>query len=102
MRQKTIEASPLLTRIQAALNRITPDQCILHVSVVENPKWEKSPNGDEILVRWLCWSVNDGEREVVPPEFEVVGRDVTWQRLERELSRVFEGVKVIVDNDIDA
>lgn len=101
MTRPTIETSPLLKRIQAALAERIWKECILRVSVAEEPKWEKSPNGDEVLVRWLCWSINDGAREVVPPEFEIVGRDVTPQRLAEELPSVFRNIEVIVDSDVE-
>lgn len=101
MTQPTIENSPLLQRIQQSLNEIDSEQCVLRVSVAEEPKWEKSANGDEVLVRWLCWSINDGEKEMVPPEFEVVGKDVTADRLTRELPSAFKGIEIVVDNDID-
>lgn len=101
MSQPTIDNSPLLQRIQSALDGNSFEQCILRVSVAEEPKWEKSPHGDEVLVRWLCWSINDGEREIVPPEFEVVGKDVTSQRLADDLPSIFKDIEIIVDSDID-
>lgn len=102
MNQPTIDNSPLLRRIQRALDENSFEQGILRVSVTDEPKWEKSSNGDEVLVRWLCWSINDGERELVPPEFEVVGKEVTAERLANEIPNSFKDIEIIVDNDIDA
>jgi hypothetical protein len=98
----TVETSPLLQRMRGALDRLKPDRGYLHVSVARDLRWEKSPsNGDEVLVRWLCWSINDGDTEISPPEFEVVAKDVTPERLARELPAIFTDVEVIVDDDID-
>src|SRR5262245_58882024 len=97
----SIESSPLLRRIRAALDRLQLKSGRLIVSVADDPKWEKSAAGDEVLVRWLCWSIEDGDREVAAPEFEVVGTDVTRVRLADELPRAFRDVEVIVDNEID-
>ncbi len=99
--QATIQVSSLLRRIQTALDENLSESYTLRISVAKEPKWEKSKNGDEVLVRWLCWSINKGEIEVVPPEFEVVGKDVTSQTLKKELPRIFNNIKIIVDNDIE-
>lgn len=73
------------------------------MSVARDMKWERSlSEGDDILVRWLCWSINDGDTEISPPKFEVVGKEITRERLARELPAIFPDVEVIVDEDIDA
>jgi hypothetical protein len=88
--------------MRGALDRLKPERGCLHVSVARDLKWEKSPSdGDNVLVRWLCWSINDGDTEISPPEFDVVGKDVTQERLARELPAIFSDVEVIVDDDID-
>jgi hypothetical protein len=88
--------------MRGALDRLKPDHGCLHVSVAPDSRWEKSPSdGQDVLVRWLCWSINDGDTEISPPEFEVVGKDVTQERLARELPAIFSDVEVIVDDDID-
>ena len=93
----------LVERIRAALERLKPNEGIVHVSVANHLTWERSPGqGDEVLVRWLCWSIDDGDREIAPPEFEVAGKEVTRQRLASELPRFLPGVTVTVDDDIDA
>jgi hypothetical protein len=93
--------SPLLNRIAKAIEKARPAKGILRVSVSPRPKWEPSPNGEQVLVRWICWSVNDGDREVVAPEFDVVRQEVTKERLAAELPAVFPGIEVIVDNETD-
>lgn len=72
---------------------------MLRISIEVDAKWEKDGD-DEIFIRYLCWSINDGDIEVRAPEFEVVGEDVTRARLERELPSVFPSVEIVVDHDI--
>ncbi len=52
-------------------------------------------------MRWLCWSVNDDDREVVAPEFEAAHQDVTEERLRQELPLLFPDIRVVVDSNID-
>jgi hypothetical protein len=103
MRNKpSIETSPLLRRIAEAIERLQPRHGRLRVSVAREPKWEKSPStSDEVHVRWLCWSIEDGDDEVLPPEFEVLSPEVTEEQLRHELPKFFPAVKVTVDDDID-
>lgn len=96
----SIDSSPMLRRIGEALRASHPSKPVLWVSVSPTPKWEPSPHGDEVLLRWLCWSVNDGRREVVAPEFEAVSQYVTEERLREELPSIFPDVQVVVDRDI--
>jgi len=93
--------SPLVGRIRAALDRASVDQPMLRGSVARDTSWEKSPSGDEVLVRWLCWSVHDGDVEIIPPEFEVVGKQITSEKLRKELPDSFPDLNISVDNDID-
>ncbi len=98
----TVDTSPLLQRIAETLERVQPKQARLRVSVAREPKWEKSSSTSrEVLVRWLCWSVEDGDHEVIPPEFEVLHPDVTEEQLRRELPLQFPAIEVTVDDDID-
>ena len=99
----TIDSSPLLRRMHEALVQHGRAGYRLRVSVADEAKWEKSNRGDEVLVRWVCWSIEDGDREVTAPVFEVVGPNVTTELLRLELPKVFSGVEVevVVDNDID-
>ena len=97
----TIDSSPLLRRMHEALELSGRSGYRLRVSVADEANWEKSKRGDEILVRWLCWSIEDGDREVAAPVFEVVGANVTRELLALELPQVFRDVEVIVDDDID-
>jgi hypothetical protein len=101
MDKPSIQTSPLLTRIAKAIEETRPARGILRVSVSPRPKWEPSPNGDQVLVRWICWSVNDGDREVVAPEFDVVRQEVTQERLAAELPGFFPSVEVVVDSETD-
>lgn len=96
-----VETSALLKRIRAALDSLPANGAILRVSVADEPKWEKSKSGGEVLVRWLCWSIEQDGQEVSAPEFEVLHQDVTKERLSSELPAVFPDVQVRVDNDID-
>lgn len=75
--------------------------CTLHVSVSGEPVWEKSSNGEEVYVRWLCWSIENGDSELVPPQFEVVSPEITLECLKYDLPHVFSEVSVVVDNDIE-
>lgn len=93
---------PLVETIREFIDYRGIDSGTLHVSVAQDMKWEKSQAGDEVLVRWLCWSVNDANKEIVPPQFEVVGAQVTLETLAKELPDFFPGLEVIVDNDIEA
>ena len=102
MNMNSVETSPLLQRIRAALDSLNLDGAVLRVSVADEPKWEKSLSGDEVLARWLCWSIEHSGKEVSAPEFEVVHQDITRQRLAAELPAVFSDIEVIVDSDIDA
>jgi len=96
------DTSPLLQRIAQAIEHHRPQRGVLKVSVAKDPKWEQSPaSSEEVLVRWLCWSLEDDDREVVSPEFEVLHPDVTEERLRKELPVHFPSVVVTVDDDID-
>ncbi len=101
----TLEArfakSKFLQRIKRALDAHTPFSGTLRVSVADEPRWEASSAGDQVLVRWACWSLELGGREVTEPEFEVLGTEATRDLLAGELPVAFPGVQVVVDNDID-
>src|SRR5688572_24560130 len=75
------ETSPLLQRIRSALNANAPFKGKLRVSVADEPKWEKSSSGDEVLVRWACWNLEVNDHEVTEPVFEVLSKDVTREKL---------------------
>lgn len=96
----TIESSVLLQRMQRALDEFDSVDGTLHVSVASAPKWERSENGDEVLVRWLCWSIESADREINEPEFDVVSQHVTQELLADELPKIFPKIKVVVDDDI--
>ena len=50
-------AGPLVQQIRSSLSRLRLEHGRLYVSVAREPKWEPSPSGDQVLVRWMCWSV---------------------------------------------
>jgi hypothetical protein len=95
------EGSKLFQRMRQAINEHAPFNGKLRVSVADEPKWEKSGSGDEILVRWACWNLEEGDKEVTQPEFEVLCDHETRERLARELRAFFPDVEVEVDNEID-
>jgi len=94
--------SPLVQRIREAIMAHSPFSGILHVSVADEPKWERSHAGDSILVRWMCWNLEDNGVEVTDVIFEVLSKDVTRERLAHDLTLLFPGVEVRVDNAIEA
>ena len=92
----------LIERIQKALAQLTFAYTgTLRVSVSKNMQWEELPDGRQVRVRWLCWSILDGITEVVSPEFDLASESVTRERLEAELPDIFSGLQVIVDHDIE-
>ena len=97
------ENSPLLVRrIRDALVQFGTERMTIRVSVAREPKWEKSSAGGEVLVRWLCWSIENGEEvEVVQPNFEVLSDKVTEEQLREELPAFFPNSIVIVNDDIE-
>jgi hypothetical protein len=97
----SFETSPLLRRIRDAINARAPFKGKLRVSVADQAKWEKSGSGDEVLVRWACWNLEQGGSEVTQPEFEVLGKGVTRERLASELPALFPELEVEIDNAID-
>lgn len=100
--REPVGTSPLIRRIADAIERVQAKRARLRVSVAPEPRWEKSSaSSREVFVRWLCWSVEDGDHEVLAPAFEVLHPDVTAERLRRELPRHLPGVAVTVDDDID-
>ena len=97
----SFETSPFLRRIREALDAHAPFNGRLRVSVADEPRWEKSSSGDEILVRWVCWNLEEGDQEITPPEFEVLCDTETREGLASELPEFFPEIEVMVDNDID-
>ncbi|MCU0786242.1 MAG: hypothetical protein MUF81_19785 [Verrucomicrobia bacterium] len=95
------ENSMLVRRIRLALGDLELERGRLHISVARESKWEKSPSGSNVLVRWLCWSVEDGGKEVLPPSFEVLSDTVTQEMLASELPKVFGEIEVVVDDNIE-
>lgn len=95
-------SSPLLQRIAEAMTEHHISSGCLHVSVARDAMWEKSPSSsDEVLVRWLCWSIELGEEELVPPNFEVIHPDVSEEQLRDGLREAFPALELVVDNEID-
>ncbi len=92
---------PLVQQIRMALSRLRLEQGRLYVSVASEPKWEPSPSGDQVLVRWMCWSVEDNDEEVLEPTFEVLSPAVTATRLRNELPQAFPSLALFVDENIE-
>jgi len=93
--------SQLVQRISTALEKYSFEHVRLRVSVAKQPKWEQSHKGDEVLVRWICWSIETGDIELTPPEFEVVSKNITEEILAHDLPVIFDHIEVLVDSDID-
>ncbi|WP_119394914.1 hypothetical protein [Salinibius halmophilus] len=67
----------------------------LWVSVSPHMSTEKTAHGVEFLARWVCWSVCFQGKEVVPPEFSIVGEKITAEYLKHDLPKwlfAFKGV----------
>ena len=94
---------PLVVQIREALGKIGDRRLTIRVSVARNPVWEKSKTGDDdVLVRWLCWSIEDQEEvEVVRPNFAVLSDKITEAHLRNELPAFFPDSIVIVDDNIE-
>jgi hypothetical protein len=94
---------PLVKCIQDALVQFGTQQMTIRVSVSRETAWEKSKAGDgEVLVRWLCWSIEDKEEvEVVRPNFAVLSDKITEEQLRKELPAFFPSSIVIVNDDIE-
>ena len=95
------EGSKFFQRMRQAILEHSPFGGKLRVSVADAPKWEKSSSGDQLLVRWACWNLEEGDREITPPEFEALCDSETAENLAVELRVFFPDVEVEVDNDID-
>lgn len=95
------EGSKLFQRMRQAIREHSPFKGKLRVSVADTPKWEKNSSGDSLLVRWACWNLEDGDKEITKPEFEVLCDTETGESLASELHAFFPDVEVEVDNDID-
>jgi len=92
--------SPVVQTIQASLDAHQSAKA-LRISVAKEPKWENDPAGGQIFVRWMCWNLLDEQgRDITAPEFEVLSKEVTGERLMNELPAVLPGVVVVVDDDI--
>ncbi len=96
----TPETSPLLREISEAIRLKKPSKGILHVSVADEPKWEKSPSGDDLLIRWGCWNLEENGHELTEPVFIVLCAATTREQLAKDLPQVFPELEVHVDNDI--
>lgn len=95
------ETSPLLRRLRERLDSLSLQAVRLRISVADEATWEPSDDGGSVLVRWMCWSVEDHGKEVVEPEFEVLSDKITGKQLAHELPGLFPNVEIVVDNDID-
>lgn len=99
--EKIPEDSLFVRRIREALATHAPFNGKLHVSVSDEMKWEQTNDGYKVLVRWACWNLESGDRNVTEPEFEVLGETATRERLAAELPALFSQIEVVVDDDIE-
>ncbi|TKD03799.1 hypothetical protein [Polyangium fumosum] len=101
MKDVTVDASPLVRRIREALSARTPFDGKVRISVADEPRWETTNSGDQVLVRWACWTLERNGVELTEPVFEVLCKDITRQSLADDLSSRFPGVEIEVDNAIE-
>lgn len=97
----SIESSRLLKRIRQRLDSLALSKGRLRFSIADDARWEASDNGDQVLVRWACWTIEDDGQEVTAPEYEALSQAVTRDRLMIDLPAAFRDIEVIVDNEID-
>lgn len=98
----SFESSPFLQSVQGKLGELSGHEGVrLRVSVARQPVWEKTSDGDEVLVRWACWTVEKHGEELTEPEFEVLSDKVTQEQLSRELPVFFPDIEIVVDDDIE-
>ena len=93
--------SPFVRRIRKAIAIHAPFDGKLRVSVADEAKWEKSSEGDEVLVRWVCWNLIKDGVELIEPSFEVLSDKITREQLMNDLPLMFPAVDVEVDNLIE-
>lgn len=91
----------LVERMRAALREHKLVVPVVRVSVADVPRWEEMPTGETVLIRWLCWNIEEAGTVITIPEFEVLHPDITSEVLRSDLPEYFPGATVIVDDDID-
>lgn len=97
----SIESSSLLKRIRQKLDSLTLSKARMRFSVADEPRWEPSENGEQVLVRWACWTIESDGQEVTAPEYEPLSKEVTRTRLEIDLPTAFPDIDVVVENDVE-
>jgi len=95
------ETSPLVRRIREAIAEHAPFHGKLHVSVADEAQWENTSSGDQVLVRWACWTLERDGIELTEPVFEVLCDDTTREKLADDLAKQFPDVEVEVDDAIE-
>lgn len=97
----SFESSPFLRGVQEKLSELSGHESLrLRVSGASEPVWEKTDDGDEVLVRWACWTIEKNGEELSEPKFEVLSDKVDQEQLSRELPVFFPSIEIVVDDDI--
>ncbi len=94
-------SSPFVRRIREVLREHEPFGGTLRVSVADEPQWEDSSSGGQVLVRWACWNLEKNGEDITKPVFDVLSHEVTAERLAHDLPILFPDIKVVVDNCIE-
>lgn len=89
--------------IEIALQGFDVEGLCLRVSVAEQVSIEHmSDDLNPVVVRWMCWGFERDGVELTEPQFEVLSKDVTAERLRKELPCQFHSsLTIVVDNDIE-
>ena len=98
----SVDESPLLQAMQAALKNAGQLACGLRVSITRNGEWDQ-PKGetDQYWVKWLSWSVTAADgMDVTEPELAMVHGDFDQADFAEHLRELFPEWKCIVDNEI--
>ncbi|MDC0742815.1 hypothetical protein [Polyangium mundeleinium] len=101
MRDVPDDTLPLVRRIREAISACAPFDGKVRVSVADEPRWETTSSGDQVLVRWACWTLERNGVELTEPVFEVLCKDITRESLADDLSSRLPDVEIEVDNAIE-
>lgn len=95
--------SPLVRDMLRALQELRVEDVCLRVSVADQVSIEQMAEDEHpLFVRWMCWGFERDGVELTEPQFEVLGREVTAERLRQELPGFFDDdLEIVVDNDIE-
>ena len=57
-------------------------------------------SGDTFIIRWICWNVMEGDKELTEAEPMPVHADLMHERVRADLQQFLPGVSAIVDDSI--